>query len=613
MKTLKAFFLLIAVSTLGCNSDKSPKTCKKTPTYSVASKQAQSITQFTFKEGKFASCSELNDYIASLPKLWMDDVRYPNGNDTVNSNETCPSQTAAEPIPVMDAMPSTQHYQNQVEGVLEGDLIQTSPDFFYFLRSHSLEVIRRNNLVLIKSIPLESNHIQQRIIYHNKKIIYVGTRNSNEAKSIVKVFDEENEQFNIVLEKEFRGYLADLRFNNNKLTIITKDEARSFTDENDCKNIYYPSRQVNTPTLTYVNQLDLDKKKFESTGFLANSNTIYMTPTELFLVSRDYSSQLQIINLEENEITPTQIIDFDGYIKNETAIHRSNNKIYLATTYYDMEFSATNNKIISFSYDQQTKLYTKNQESISFGINEEIKAVNFFNSMAYIVTFERIDPLFIFQLNDENQNDLKLISQLESPGFSVQLKIIDNNKLGGLGYVTNDQSGFLEYRGIKFSLFDLSNKEIPRETSRLDWGDRGTYSEAISNSKALVLSEDHKRIMFPLVIVNHNLSVNSWDQRKSFIFSGAILLDFSKEEEEAAKELVTITHRNWREKYCGRKFYFPMLSINNDNQSADIQRIFELNNSIYTFSRFGVKQTSLTNFTEEKSLEFTNSAETCNR
>lgn len=613
MKYLKPLFLLLAFSTLGCNLEKSSKTCKKTPTYSVASKQALNITPFTFKEGTFASCSELNDYIASLPKLWMDDIRYPNGNDTVDSNETCPAQTAAEPLPVADAMPATQHYQNQVEGVLEGDLVQTSPDFFYFLRSHSIEVIRRSNLVLIKSIPLETNSIQQRIIYHNRKIIYVGSSDSTETKSLVKVFDEENEQFNIVLEKEFRGSLADLRFNNNKLTIITKDQEMSFTVEADCRSIYYPNRQLSYPTLTYVNQLDLGTKKIESKGFLANSNNIYMTPTELFLVSRDYSSQLQIINLEENEIAPTQIIDFDGYIKNETAIYRSHNKLYLATTYYDLELFATNNKIISFTYDQQTKLYTKSQESISFGANEEIKAVNFFNSLAYIVTFERVDPLFVFQLNDENQNDLKLISQLESPGFSAQLKIINNNKLAGLGYVTNDQSGFLEYRGIKFSLFDLSNKEIPRETSRLDWGERGTYSEAISNSKALVLSEDHKRIMFPLVIVNHNLSENSWDQRKSFIFSGALLLDLSKGEEEAAKELVTISHRNWREKYCGNKFYLPMLSLNSENRSADIQRVFEINNSIYTFSRFGVKQTSLTNFTEENSLEFTNSAEVCNR
>ena len=62
---------------------------------------------------------------------------------------------------------------------------------------------------------------------------------------------------------------------------------------------------------------------------------------------------------------------------------------------------------------------------------EDVYAVRFTNDKAYIVTFERTDPLYVIDLTDNAQPEI--IGSLEIPGYSSYLHPLSNNYLLGIG------------------------------------------------------------------------------------------------------------------------------------------------------------------------------------
>lgn len=127
---------------------------------------------------------------------------------------------------------------------------------------------------------------------------------------------------------------------------------------------------------------------------------------------------------------------------------------------------------------------------------EDIFGVRFNGDKAYIVTFERIDPLYVLDL--ANPLDPKIAGQLEVPGFSTYLHPIGDNYLFALGSETND-SGFST--GVKVSLYDIRNPAKPTEVSKHVFGDSGSWSEALHDHRALSFlqaSDDQLRITLPI-------------------------------------------------------------------------------------------------------------------
>ena len=105
---------------------------------------------------------------------------------------------------------------------------------------------------------------------------------------------------------------------------------------------------------------------------------------------------------------------------------------------------------------------------------EEIYAVRFFEDKAYIVTFERIDPLYVLDLADPFTP--KVAGALEIPGFSSYLFPMDNNYLLGVGQQVNaaniPETGSLPdepvtQEGMKISLFDVGDPANPIEINSI--------------------------------------------------------------------------------------------------------------------------------------------------
>lgn len=88
--------------------------------------------------------------------------------------------------------------------------------------------------------------------------------------------------------------------------------------------------------------------------------------------------------------------------------------------------------------------------------NEQVMSVRFMESKGYIVTFERKDPLYVFDLS--NPSDPKKVGELEVPGFSSYLHPIEIEGIKlmlGVGSNVNETTGWES--GLKISLFDVSD------------------------------------------------------------------------------------------------------------------------------------------------------------
>jgi len=110
---------------------------------------------------------------------------------------------------------------------------------------------------------------------------------------------------------------------------------------------------------------------------------------------------------------------------------------------------------------------------------------------AYLVTFERIDPLYIIDLADPAAP--KILGELEVPGFSDLLHEVSDELLLGLGSS--------ETRLPKLELFDISDTAAPVSRSLIEIGAgyEWAYSPAQYNRYAFtyIAGEESDRLTVP--------------------------------------------------------------------------------------------------------------------
>ena len=101
--------------------------------------------------------------------------------------------------------------------------------------------------------------------------------------------------------------------------------------------------------------------------------------------------------------------------------------------------------------------------------NEDLYGVRFIGDRAYLVTFERIDPLYVLDLS--NPTNPSIAGTLEVPGFSDLLHPVNDNLLLGVGQINVSDQNF-----VKLELFDISDISAPSARGRVLVGEDLDYS-----------------------------------------------------------------------------------------------------------------------------------------
>ncbi len=126
---------------------------------------------------------------------------------------------------------------------------------------------------------------------------------------------------------------------------------------------------------------------------------------------------------------------------------------------------------------------------------EDIYAVRFTDSRAYIVTFRQVDPLYTIDLSE--REDPRILGELEVPGFASYIHPLNDDYLFTLG---QDATGEGLVQGLRLQLVKVSDDD-PELVSLMQLGGRGSYSEALGDLHALsILWQDDANLRLALPV-----------------------------------------------------------------------------------------------------------------
>lgn len=119
----------------------------------------------------------------------------------------------------------------------------------------------------------------------------------------------------------------------------------------------------------------------------------------------------------------------------------------------------------------------------NFARDEHIEAVRYIGDYAYVITYEQIDPLFIIDLSDPKDPEIK--GHVKISGFSTLLVPVDGEHILGFGFSTETTQTGEAADGLKLALFDVSDPQEPKVADSMSFSN--VSSEIQYEHKALLV------------------------------------------------------------------------------------------------------------------------------
>jgi inhibitor of cysteine peptidase len=252
---------------------------------------------------------------------------------------------------------------------------------------------------------------------------------------------------------------------------------------------------------------------FTSTGFIADVHQVYASTQSLYLVSTiyHYSEDAQGENgfaIWSNPTFETQIYKFDlgdtvayaaagkvdGEILNQFSLGEFEGVLRIATTTGYSWDGTSRNHVFCLDNNNGSLDVIGSIRDIAPG--ERLYSARFMGNRGFLVTFVQVDPLFTLDLSDP-QNP-KIVGELKVPGFSTYLHPINDDVLLAIGQDTKAEGDIVKVGGMQLSIFDTSDFANPRLLHSETIGDRGTYSEALYNHKAVAFWSEKNLLALPV-------------------------------------------------------------------------------------------------------------------
>jgi len=369
---------------------------------------------------------------------------------------------------------------------------EATEEYFSVAVCQLWDVYNRSAPSLTQTIEVEGDHVASRLV---EDVIYLAIRTYRPSRR--RVADTKMSQPSIISSRAsvplFRSTTAGGSQDTPPLRPIAP-----------CTSIsYIPELPAATGWISIVS-VRISRKNLGKISTATHAGTgfvLYASSTHLYVASTTWGDDDEaggkgssfrsgepmtvIIKFAMNAGEPTfvQLIKVPGIIVNQFAMDEFKDHLRVATTSGDVwgQTSQSNLFIINATGGVQGQL-----RGLARG--ERIFSVRFAGSMVYIVTFRRVDPLFVINASDASHPLVK--GELKIPGFSEYLHPINDTHLLGLGRETKEERGAVLQLGVKISLFDVTVPSSPKERQAIVLGGAGSYSEAAWDHKAFLLHRD---------------------------------------------------------------------------------------------------------------------------
>ncbi|MBU0636042.1 beta-propeller domain-containing protein, partial [Candidatus Micrarchaeota archaeon] len=231
---------------------------------------------------------------------------------------------------------------------------------------------------------------------------------------------------------------------------------------------------------------------------------------------------------------------------------------------------------------------------------EQIYSARFMGKKGYLVTFKKIDPLFVIDLSDHSNP--RVLGKLKIPGYSDYLHPFDETHIIGVGKHTIEaaEGDFAWYQGVKLAVFDVSDVENPKEMHQIIIGDRGTDSIALQDHKAFLFDREKELLILPITLAEipeeikeSDVEQGNWPQYGEFTFQGAYVYNLSLANGFELKG--RITHDETGEDILKSGYYYQ-----SDNQ---VKRSLYIGNVLYTISNTKILLNDLFDLSELNQIE----------
>jgi hypothetical protein len=281
----------------------------------------------------------------------------------------------------------------------------------------------------------------------------------------------------------------------------------------DCQSFYRPT-DSHARGVSTIMSFDLlgDTLAFDADQILTNYTTFYASTDTLVMTEaahdwwwywwwEDDPEHLNVHAFDISAPGQTSYIGsgrVEGWVADQFSIDEEEGTIRIATTiarwgrWWDEDPPQSDNHIWVLAPEGGRLATIGHVGGIEPG--ESITSARFVGDKAYLVTFERTDPLLTFDLS--NPRNPRQVGVLEVPGFSTYLHPIADGRILSIG-VGGDENG-ANWR-TQISLFDVSDFARPtlQEALPIEMENGWGWSEALWEHKAFQYWAPEKVLAVP--------------------------------------------------------------------------------------------------------------------
>jgi inhibitor of cysteine peptidase len=398
----------------------------------------------------------------------------------------------------------------QVEGVDEADMVKTDGEFIY--------TISRNRLFILKAYPVEEAKVLAQIQMNGtvKGTFINGDRlviiEEEDRKTFIRIFDtsdRRNPSQARTISKD--GSYVSSRKIGDYIYVLTTMPANCRGGEVELPKTYFPDRVEEMPAdeVFYIDAPDYsyqfttimainanyDEEPTQKVILVGDTREVYASPNNIYIAFRDFERTLiHRIHVEGKEIQCAASGEVPGYVLNQFSMDEYCDYFRVATTTGNVVANSANHVYV---LDMDLSVVGRLEELAS---GETLHSARFMGNRCYLVTFKKIDPFFVIDLEDPSRP--RVLGELKISGYSDYLHPCDEDHILGIGKETVEEVGgnFAWYQGVKISLFDVSDIGNPREVAKYEIGDRGTDSPVLSDHKALLFDRSRNLLVVPALV-----------------------------------------------------------------------------------------------------------------
>jgi len=223
------------------------------------------------------------------------------------------------------------------------------------------------------------------------------------------------------------------------------------------------------------------------------------------------------VGVDDGKITPSANGKVPGHIMNQFSLDEKDNVLRIATTVSQRwsRFGSQSTKSTNGVYTLDSDLNVLDQLE-GLAEDEQIYSTRFIDNRLYMVTFKQVDPFFVIDLSDEK--DIKELGKLKIPGFSRYMHPYDEDVIIGIG---QDATETGRTKGLKISLFDVSDVNNPKEIAKYVTEERYAQSTALYEHKAFLFSKEKNLLVIPAYNYDY--------EHKSDNYNGAFVFEIKKD------------------------------------------------------------------------------------